>query len=173
MGTISYFSFFKPEQAESPVISLPLAEAMLVLVGLLQSSTLYVFTLRLLSTKEGAEGMRARPCQKLHFLFYVVTFFRSYGSDFLEKCWSLHEKMLLPHSYLSFPFRRWFWQIFFSGSHVCQNRLVRMFMREIWLCSDFQDTDGTDIANGKEMSICPALFSINGSPYSNPYLHFV
>lgn len=72
-----------------------------------------------------------------------------------------------------FPIQKVILTDIFSGSHVCQNRLVRMFMREIWLCLDFQDTDGTDIANGKEMSICPALFSINGSPYSNPYLHFL
>lgn len=171
MGTISYFSFFKPEQAESPVISLPLAEAMLVLVGLLQSSTLYVFTLGLLSTKEGAEGMRARPCHSFsvlcRYVFQILWFWLS-GKMLV----SSRENVVATFLSL-FPIQKVILTDIFSGSHVCQNRLVRMFMREIWLCLDFQDTDGTDIANGKEMSICPALFSINGSPYSNPYLHFL
>lgn len=70
----------------------------------------------------------------------------------------------------------------FSGPGICQNRLVRKCVREIWLWLTFQDIwltfsrytfQGTDIANRGEMKICPSLFFINRSPHPNLYLYFL
>lgn len=69
---------------------------------------------------------------------------------------SLRENVVAKFSSL-FPLKKVILIDLFSGSHVCQNRLVRMCMRETWLWLDFQDTVETDIANRREMSICPKM----------------
>lgn len=154
-----------------------LAERVLVLAGLFHGGPLHAFGL--LSKKERVEGVTKRTrlyegttmpgasfSVQCHYSFQISWFCLS--DKTLTSSWeNVVAKLLSP-----FPIKKVVFIDNFSGSGICQNRLVRKCVREIWLWLAFQGIAGTDIANRREMKICPALFFINRSPHPNLYMYF-